>query len=425
MTISASVGNLLEFYNFTAYMFFSPMIAQAFFPAANHITGLLLALSTFALGFVTRPIGAILMGYYETRFGRRDVLFFTFSLMGLGTAVLAFTPSYRSIGLLAPVLVMVARLLQGFSEGGEMGPATTLLLDLAPAQLRPHFASLQFLTQILAGLAAVIVGAGLAGVLPHAQLYAWGWRVPFMLGLTIVPLGIFLRWRMVELPVHPQPAVHQRDPGPVPARSMLCIAALTLTLLSAGTIGNYVRLYGVSYAIVVLHLPPITGMLAMASGLVAALVAILAGLRLGRLIAPRLLLILSAATGILLTYPAYILALAYPGLPTQLLLNVIIAGTSMLPTAFVMLAVLEALPKQRRSAQFGLLYALSISLFGGSTQPAITWLIRETGNALVPCWVLIGTSIITVWAALQLNIGRVAASVPADERAGPLAKPII
>jgi MFS transporter, MHS family, proline/betaine transporter len=412
--IGISAGNFLEMYNFSAYAFFSPMIAHAFFPAANHLTSLLMALVVYGAGFLSRPAGAIAFGRYEKRHGRRAALLLTFSIMAAGTAILAATPDYARIGLAAPLLVTFARLLQGFSEGGEVGPATTLLVDMARPGRRAHYAVLQILTQMVAGLVAVLAGSLLSGVLSHTQLYGWGWRVPFVLGLSIVPMGMYLRRSIHD---------DHRVSAQVIASSALTSAVvrrvlLAMLIMAAGTIGNYVRLYGVSYSIVVLHLPPQTGMAAMAAGLVAAILGMGLGLRLGRTVPPRRLFIRSSVLSIAVIYPVYHLVAVHPGLPTLVLLNVAITGIGSLPAGIVTLALLDALPAARRSAYFGLVSAVAISIFGGATQPLITWIIRDTGDIFVPCWVLLATSAITLIAMLKLGIKqeeeRYAAPVAAD-----------
>src|SRR6185295_5942624 len=188
--------NWLEFYDFLVFTFFAVMIGDAFFPAKTEITRLLGALATFGVGFITRPIGAAVIGAYADRVGRRDALTLTLLLMAVGSALVAFTPSYATIGIAAPIILVVARLIQGFSCGGEVGPATTYLLECAPVEKRAALTAWQGYSQYLAGIMGSLIGVILATVLSKEQLYAWGWRVPFLIGLCIGPVGFYIRRRL-------------------------------------------------------------------------------------------------------------------------------------------------------------------------------------------------------------------------------------
>ena len=196
--IAAIIGTALEFYDFTTYALFATIIGRQFFPVASESGQLLLALATFGVGFVTRPLGAVILGAYADQAGRKAALTLSLALMVVGTALIALTPSYATIGLAAPVLIVLARLLQGFSAGGEIGAATTYILASAPASRRGLYGSWQTAVQGVAGLAGSLMGFGLSLTLSPDSMDAWGWRVPFLFGLLIGPVGLYLRKHMSE-----------------------------------------------------------------------------------------------------------------------------------------------------------------------------------------------------------------------------------
>src|SRR5262249_38013811 len=196
--VAVVIGNWLEFYDFLVFTFFAVMIGDAFFPGESSIGRLLGALATFGVGFFTRPLGAAVIGAYSDRVGRRSALTLTLMLMALGSGVVAFTPSYAQIGLAAPIILVMARLVQGFSCGGEVGPATTYLLETAPPEKRASLTAWQGYSQQLAVLMGSLIGVVLTSSLTRAQLYQWGWRIPFVIGLIIAPVGLYIRRRLPE-----------------------------------------------------------------------------------------------------------------------------------------------------------------------------------------------------------------------------------
>jgi predicted MFS family arabinose efflux permease len=196
--VAVVIGNWLEFYDFLVFTFFAVMIGEAFFPAQSAIGRLLGALATFGVGFFTRPLGAAVIGAYADRVGRRAALTLTLILMAVGSAIVGLTPSYAQIGIAAPIILVVARLIQGFSCGGEVGPATTYLLESASVERRAALTAWQGYSQQLAVLLGSLVGVILSATLSREQLYAWGWRVPFILGAFIAPVGLYIRRQLPE-----------------------------------------------------------------------------------------------------------------------------------------------------------------------------------------------------------------------------------
>jgi len=196
--MAATVGNALEFYDFITYAFFAIQIGHAFFPSHNAYGSLMLSLATFGAGFITRPIGGIVIGAYSDRVGRRAAMMLSFTLMGVAIVSLALIPSYAKIGIAAPILAVLARMVQGFSLGGEVGPTTAYLLEAAPLKGRGLAVSWQGASQGIAATTGGLVGVGLSAILAPAALDAYGWRIAFLLGAVTLPFGLWVRRGLPE-----------------------------------------------------------------------------------------------------------------------------------------------------------------------------------------------------------------------------------
>ena len=195
---AAVLGNGFEFFDFTVYATYLGMIGQAFFPSDNVFVSDLASAATFGVGFIARPLGGALIGAYGDRAGRKPAMTFSIGLMAIGSVMIAVTPGYATIGVWAPILLIVARLFQGFAVGGEIGPATMFMLEAAPSSRRFFFASWQLASQNLGSLASGIIGFVLALSLSKSSLNDWGWRVPFAIGVLIAPVGVYIRSQLVE-----------------------------------------------------------------------------------------------------------------------------------------------------------------------------------------------------------------------------------
>jgi MHS family citrate/tricarballylate:H+ symporter-like MFS transporter len=228
---AVGVGNALEFYDFLTYSFFSIQIGHSFFPAEHFSNSLLSSLATFGIGFVTRPLGGIIIGRYGDRVGRKPAMLLSFMLMGIAITGLALTPSYAQIGMAAPILLVLFRLLQGFALGGEVGPSTAYLIEAAPPGRRGLYVALQYATHDVAVLAAGLIGFALSSLLTPDALDDWGWRVAFLIGVVIVPIGLRIRRRLPETLV-------EADKRPEKAPRRLIV--LGLALLMSGTICAYI-----------------------------------------------------------------------------------------------------------------------------------------------------------------------------------------
>src|SRR3984957_4576634 len=238
------IGNGLEYYDFVTFAFFAPQIGRTFFPSQTPGLSLLSSLATFGVGFLTRPLGALVIGRFGDRAGRKPAMMLSLALIGVAVTGLALTPSYASIGGLAPILVIGFRLLQGFALGGEVGPSTAFLLEAAPPSRRGLYVSLQATSADTAVLVAGVVGVVLASELDAAQLDAWGWRVAQLLGVCIIPFAFVLRRSLHETLTAPTTADH----GDVSTTGYSRVVLLGLMMLSAATTNNYVLEYMTTYA---------------------------------------------------------------------------------------------------------------------------------------------------------------------------------
>src|SRR6201996_6509563 len=249
---AATVGNMLEFYDFITYSFFAIQIGHAFFPAQSEYGSLMLSLATFGAGFVTRPIGGIVLGIYSDRVGRRPAMLVSFALMGGAILLLACTPSYNSIGIAAPVIAIIARMAQGFALGGEVGPTTAYLIEIAPPERRGLVVAWQPTSQEIAATTGALVGVILSKTMTPEMLESTGWRVAFLIGAACLPFGLWMRRRLPETIPQGEDAV-ERASHLALARRHVGVIALAVMILASGTISTYVTQYMTTYARNTLH----------------------------------------------------------------------------------------------------------------------------------------------------------------------------
>ncbi|MCC8958021.1 MFS transporter [Bradyrhizobium sp. Pear77] len=399
--LGATIGNILEFYDFGTYSFFAIQIGQAFFPAKDPFASLMMSLATFGAGFVTRPIGAIVLGSYSDRVGRRPAMTVSFVMMSAAILVLAVTPSYETIGIAAPLLAIFARLVQGFALGGEVGPTTAYLMEAAPAEVRGLAVSFQPASQQIAATAGALVGEILSLAMTSEALDAYGWRIALLLGAGTLPFGLWLRSALSETlhrPEVPPPVARPVRRSPAARRIM----SLGFVILASCTIITYVTGYMTTYALNTLH---VSAPLAFATTLISNTVGIAAAL-LGGWLADRAgrrhIMIWPQITALLMTYPVFLWiaesrsALALLGGLGALSL----IGT--IPYSAFYVSMAEGLPKNIRGGAFATIYAFAIAIFGGTAQPVVAWLIHVTGNALAPAWYMLVASAAGLCAMLMM-----------------------
>jgi len=406
------LGNALEFYDFIAYAFFALQISHAFFPARTPATSLLLSLATFGAGFLMRPLGGLVLGRIADRRGRRPAMMLSFTLMGLGMVGLALTPSYHSIGLLAPALVLGWRLLQGFALGGEVGPNLAFLVEAAPPARRGFYSSLHPATADAAAFIAGITGMVLAKTLSPGALDDWGWRVAFLFGASIVPVGLMLRRSLPETLHAPEP------PSPQSAAatgSYRRVALLGFVMLACATVIGYVQTNLTTYAANTLHMSSLAAFTAtMLSGLFMTCFDPVGGWlsdRIGR----KPVMIAATVALALCTYPAFFTIVRFHTPAVLYVAAALLGALTGLAQPPVLTAVTESLPRAVRAGTMAIVYALAISLFGGSTPFMVTWLIDVSGNPLAPGWYMLAAAVLEVGAmCLMRESAPLVATSPAE-----------
>lgn len=381
---AVAAGNALEFYDFVTYSFFAVQIGRSLFPG-DASQSLILSLATFGVGFVSRPLGGLVIGRMADKRGRKPAMILSFALMGIGIAGLALTPSYKSLGIAASIIAVLFRLLQGFALGGEVGPNAAFLMEAAPPQRRGFYLSIHLATADGAVLVAGIVGLSLSSLLSMSQLEAWGWRLAFLIGASIVPFGLALRRTLEET----LPAEAKEAPPPGTLRPLMVTAAAGMLILGAGTISNYTLDYLTTYAQDTLHMAVRT---AFGATVVLGIVSAASDLATGRLVdrfGPKRVLVGPWLGLMLLAVPTfYVLnALRSPGAligATTLLTLLHIFGSSAAILLFI-----QALPARVRAGSLSIVYALAIAIFGGSTQLVEKLLIRWTSSPVAPGWYMV------------------------------------
>ncbi|WP_420962281.1 MFS transporter [Brucella sp. IR073] len=389
-TVAASViGNGLEWFNFISYALFAQLIAQTFFPEAAPGLSLVLAFSVFAIGFVARPLGGLLFGLYADRAGRRKALFPMMAVMAAGSLMLALVPGYAAIGITAPLLVVIARILQGISVGGEFAASAVFLVEHAPPGRRMFYGSLQMCAQGVGVLVASAFAFLIEQSLPSAALADWGWRLPFFAGALIGPVGLYLRWKVSETPEFKAKSRHRKDfPSPtiVSVFSTQMPALLCgLALVAVGTaISQLWHSYLAVYAVRELHLSRTDAFLALAfAGLVEICAYPVAGWLADRIGAFRLFF-WGAGLYMILAWPLYAFVLSAPDL-THLMMAQLVASLLFAALSGCHPGLLAALfPVSVRSTGVALSYNIAVLVFGAMAPALVTWLIQMTGNPMMP-----------------------------------------
>jgi MFS family permease len=392
---SVTAGNALEFYDFVTYTFFATQIGRALFPGdAAH--SLLLSLATFGVGFLTRPLGGLIIGRMADRRGRKPAMILSFTIMGVAMTGLALTPSFAVVGMLAPILALFFRLLQGFALGGEVGPNIAYLMEAAPPNRRGFFISLNFASADFAVLVAGLIGFGLSSALTAAELENWGWRAAFLLGAAIVPLGLRVRRTLVET-LDEAAASEPENPA---GKSTMLLAGAGLLIIAGATISNYTLDYLTTYAQATLHMAVPTAFAAtVILGLVGVVFDLVGGLLSDRF-GPKRVLILPWLLLIAGIVPVFHILNETRTATALLLCTAVLTTFHILGSSPATIHFAESLPARVRAGGIGIVYALAIALFGGTTQLFETLLIRWTANPIAPAWYMMGAVAVALAGAL-------------------------
>ena len=383
--VQVASGNFLEMYDFMVFGYYARAIARAFFPAGSEFASLLLSLMTFGAGFLMRPLGAVLLGAYVDRMGRRRGLLLTLSLMSVGTLLLACVPGYATIGLAAPLLVLAGRLLQGFSAGAELGSSSVYLAEIAAPAWRGFLVSFQSASQQVAVIVVSLIGVTLGGTLSDRQMMDWGWRLPLLVGLAMVPLLLVLRRSLRESeaflsqPSHPALREVVRT-----LASHWRVVGIGMLLVVMTTTSFYViTAYTPTFGSAVLHLSSRASLLVTLCVGLSNLVWLPAAGALSDRIGRRPILIAATLAMIATAYPAMLWLTASPSFTRLLLVELWLSFLYGSYNGAMVVCLTELVPARIRGAGFSLAYSLATCV-GGLTPAICTLLIHATGNRAMP-----------------------------------------
>lgn len=395
--LAATIGNALEWFDIIVYAIFAPAIAKTFFPSDDPGTSLLVALATFGVSFMVRPIGGVVLGAYADRAGRKAALLAGMLLMMIGTSFMALTPAAASIGVAAPILIVVARMLQGFSAGGEFASATTFLAEQSPER-RAYYSSWQFASQGLAIALAAGMGIGISLLLSSAEVDAWGWRIPFLFGMLIGPVALYIRRNVHETAEFDGES--DVNPFTDTLQTQRASLVISLGLIVICTIGIYVMLFLPTFAQTTLHLEAMAGYSATAVG---GLVLFVATPFFGHIADRRGYINVAAAASvplILLPVPIFALLIAHPSTSLLILAQCVIALPLSAYFGTVGALVTAMFPTRNRTTGVSLSYNVSVMTFGGMAPAVMAWLIARTGWAGVPSFYLSFGAVVSLLALL-------------------------
>ncbi len=391
-----SSGNFLEMYDFMVFGYYASAISKAYFPAGSEFASLMLTLMTFGAGFLMRPVGALILGAYIDKHGRRKGLLFTLALMALGTLIIAVTPGYSTIGLAAPLLIVAGRLVQGFSAGVELGGVSVYLSEIATPGKKGFYVAWQSASQQLAVVFAAAIGLVTNSMLSKADMAAWGWRIPFLIGCLLVPFLMLMRRKLVETDAFKAQKTR-------PDLKTVCNTLVTnwsivirgMMMVVTTTVFFYmITAYTPTYGSTVLHLS------AQESFIVTLCVGLLNFVMLPTMGAlsdnvGRLPLLIGASLiGLLTGYPLLHWLVADPSFERLLIVLLCIAMVYATYNGAMVVFLTEIMPAHVRTSGFSLAYSLATALFGGFTPAIATYLIGVTGDRAIPgAWLMVAAFI--------------------------------
>ena len=404
-TALVSAGNFLEMYDFMVFGYYATAIAKAYFPLESEFAGLLLAFMTFGAGYLMRPIGAIVLGAYVDKHGRRKGLMLTLSLMALGTLAIAATPGYTTIGWTAPLLVLVGRLIQGLSAGVEVGGVSVYLAEIAPSTRRGFYVAWQSASQQVAVVFAAALGLTINTVLTHQDVQTWGWRIPFVIGCILVPFLLLMRSRLEETPAFKNQRTYP-ELGQI-ARSLAqnsSVIARGTMLATMTTVFFYmVTAYTPTFGSAVLHLSAQASFtVTLCVGVINfALLPLMGAIsdRIGR----RPILLICAVIAALTAYPVLHWLVGSPDFAKLLLVEIYFATIFASYNGAMVPYLAEIMPPWIRISSFSLAFSLATGLFGGFTPALATVLIHSTGDAAMPGAWLTAAALISLFSIISLR----------------------
>ncbi|HXW25758.1 MAG TPA: MFS transporter [Xanthobacteraceae bacterium] len=404
--IAAGIGNALEWYDFAVYGYFVTTISKLFFASGDPVASILATYLVFGIGFVMRPVGSILFGIYGDRHGRRKALSVVIFLMAFSTLAIGLLPTYDQVGVAAPILLVLARLVQGLSAGGEWAGSTAYIVEYAPEGRRGFIGSWQQVSVGSGFLLGSLSGTVLSFALSFEALTSWGWRLPFLFGIVVGAVGAYLRWRLPDTPKYTDIEEHHEISEAPLSEAFKRYPGATFTAFGItlhNTAAYYISLlYMTGYFTTVAKLPQPTAQLIGTICLAIFVILIPFTGMLSDRIGRRPLLMVSCIGYALLAYPLFMLgasgiaAFAFVAQVTMIVFQSCYAGPC--PAAYA-----ELFPTRVRYTALSIGYNIAVAVFGGFAPFIATWLIRETGNPLAPAFYVISAAVITLVILTQIR----------------------
>jgi len=386
--LRSTSGNFLEQFDFFLFGFYANAISKAFFPSDNETTALLLTFTTFWLGALMRPVGAIVLGAYIDRIGRRLGLIVTLAIMAMGTVFIAICPTYASIGIAAPIIVLIGRLLQGFSAGVELGGVSVYLFEIATPGNKGFYTSFQSASQQVAIFVAAILGFVLSESMPADQVAAWGWRIPFFIGCLIVPFIFILRRSLEETPAFLAMKKHPTTSEVFSsAAANWRIILLGMLMVAMTTVTFYfVTVYTPTFGKTVLKLTTRDALLVTLFVAITNFIWLPIGGAISDRIGRKPVLLAIAGLSLITAYPMLSWLVVAPTFTKMLFVELVFSFYFGVYNGAMVAALTEVVPAHVRTTCFSLAFSLAAALFGTFTPLASTWLIAETGNRASPAY---------------------------------------
>jgi MFS transporter, MHS family, proline/betaine transporter len=407
--LSCTVGQMFEVYDFVIYGFMATALARVFFPGGDPLVGLLKAFGTFAVGFVVRPLGAVITGSYGDRHGRRQALVLTIMMMAVSTGITGLIPAYSTIGIAAPILLVLCRMFQGFSTGGQWGGAAAFLVEYAPPDRRGLISSFQQAATAIGMLLGTLIAALLTYGLPEHSFFSWGWRIPFLLGFVLGPVGHYLRTRVGETPVFTRSAAVRPLEGP-PMREVMatqlgpCAASFGFSTVVCVLYWAFL-VYVPTFAAQELHLSASATFFS--TTLACTVYLILTPLvgawsdRVGR----KPLLYAGSLGAIVFAYPLFRLLVSYPTVMGLAVTQALAAAILTLTTGVLCAVLAESFPTKVRYTALAISYGASVAIFGGFAPLISAGLFRLTGSPEAPAYYVIFSGVFSLVATFFVREG--------------------
>lgn len=405
--VRVSAGNFLEMYDFIIYGYYATYIARTFFPADNEFVSLMAAFLAYGAGFLVRPIGAVVLGSYTDRVGRRAGLILSLSLMAIGTASIAITPGYETIGILAPIIIVAGRLIQGFSSGVEIGGCSIYLAEIATPGNRGFYTSWQSGSQQVAVMLSAVLGVWLTSVLTADQMTAWGWRVPLFIGCAIIPFVFWLRRTLPETEafIHSKPPTETREVMKILGANWQIVAIGVMMSILTTTTFYTITVYTPTFGTRALGLQPVEAMIVTLCAGLSNFFWLPVGGAISDRIGRRTQLFVVPIVALVTAYPAMLWLVSDPSFVKLLAVVLWFSAIFGLYNGAMIPLLAEIMPPKVRTTGFALAFVTATAIFGGFTPAVNTQLIELTGNLAAPAlWVSFAAAISLTGALLSRRL---------------------